>query len=360
MRSSLRVAKIFGIDVRIHWSLFIILLLLFGYFYNSSKPFGFSELVEFERTFYSALASIFVFIAVLLHELGHSVVAIRFGIRVREILLFIFGGVAMMEQVPKNPRQEFLISVAGPLVSFFVAIISLLFSYITSGGLSTFFLISAYFNGIIAVFNLIPAFPMDGGRVLRSLLARRMSYVSATRISANVGKAIAVFMAIFGFFYNIWLLLIALFIYLGATEEEKIVTAESFLSRFRIKDIMTSNVLFVDPETKVAEVIELMFKHKHLGYPVVKDGELVGIVTLTDLINADKNAKVGDIMSRKVVTLNPEQSAFDAFRLMGEKNIGRIPIVEDGKLVGIVTRSDLMKLKEIIEILEVSGWKRSS
>ncbi len=357
--ASLKVAKIFGIDVKIHWSLFIIVILLFGYFYSSSKPFGFSELSELERIFYSALASIFVFVAVLLHELGHSIVAIKFGIGVREILLFIFGGVAMMENIPKNPRQELLISIAGPIVSISVALISLLLSYLTFGGLSTFFLISAYFNGIIAVFNLIPAFPMDGGRVLRSFLARRMSYVYATRISANVGKAIAVFMAVFGFFYNIWLLLIALFIYLGATEEEKIVTAESLLSRFRIRDVMTSNVLSVEPETKVAEVIDLMFKHKHLGYPVVKDGELLGIVTLTDLIKADRNARIEEIMARDVITLKPDQSAFDAFKLMGEKRIGRIPIVEEGKLVGIVTRSDLMKLKEIIEILEVSGWKRS-
>lgn len=358
MRSSLRVAKVLGIDVRVHWSLFIILVLLFGYFYNSEKPFGFSELREPERTFYSTLASFFVFFAVFLHELGHSVVAIKFGIRVREIVLFIFGGVALMEQIPRNPRQEFLISIAGPFVSFFVAIVSLIFSNLTSEGLSTFFLISTYFNGVVAAFNLIPAFPMDGGRVLRSILARRLSYVSATRISANVGKAIAVFMAIFGFFYNIWLLLIALFVYLGATEEEKIVTAESLLSRFRIRDIMTPNVLFVNPETTVAEVIDLMFKHKHLGYPVVENGELVGIVTLTDLINAKRDAKVREIMSRNVVTLEPDKSAFEAFKLMSERNIGRVPIVEDGKLVGIVTRSDLMKLKEIIEILEVSGWKR--
>lgn len=359
MRSSLRFAKIFGIDIRVHWSLFIILFFLFGYFYSSNRPFGFSELAELERVFYSILASIFVFIAVLLHELGHSIVAIRFGVRVREILLFIFGGVAMMEQIPKNPRQELLISIAGPLVSFSVAVVSVVLSLLTTGGLSMFFLISAYFNSVITVFNLIPAFPMDGGRVLRSFLARRMSYVSATRISANVGKAIAVFMAIVGFFVNIWLLLIALFVYLGATEEEKIVTAESLLSRFRIRDIMTPNVLSVNPDMTVADVIDLMFKYKHLGYPVVRDGNLVGIVTLTDLMKADKNMKVGEIMTKEVLTLQPEQSAFEAFKLMSERNIGRIPIVEEGKLVGIVTRSDLMKLREIIEILGVSEWKGS-
>lgn len=360
MKTSLRIAKLFGIDINIHWSLFIILLLLFGYFYNSNKPFGFLELVEVERVFYSALSSIFVFISVLLHELAHSLVAMRFGVRVREILLFIFGGVAMMDRIPKNPRQELLISLAGPMMSLLVALVSIFLSYLTFGGLSTFFLINAYFNGVIAIFNLIPAFPMDGGRVLRSFLARRMSYVSATKISANVGKAIAVLMALVGFFFNVWLLLIALFIYLGATEEERIVTAESLFSRFRIRDIMTPKVLSVSPEMTVGEVIDLMFKHKHLGYPVVKDGELVGIVTLTDLMKADKDMKVENIMARNVLTLKPDQSAFEAFRLMSERSIGRVPIVEEGKLVGIVTRSDLIKIKELLEIFEVSGWKRSS
>ncbi|MCS7145024.1 MAG: CBS domain-containing protein, partial [Archaeoglobaceae archaeon] len=230
----------------------------------------------------------------------------------------------------------------------------------THGGLSTFFLISAYFNGMIAAFNLIPAFPMDGGRVLRSVLAGRMSYVTATRISANIGKAIAVIMGIFGFFFNIWLLLIALFVYLGATEEEKIITMESLLSRFKVGDIMTSNVLTVTPEMTVGDVIDLMFKHKHLGYPVVREEELVGIVTLTDVMNAEKSKKVKEIMSTNVLTLNPRQSAFEAFKIMSEKNIGRLPVVDDGKLVGIITRSDLMKLREIVEILEVYEWRRSS
>ncbi|MEM4575107.1 MAG: CBS domain-containing protein [Archaeoglobaceae archaeon] len=359
MRTSVKIARILNIDIYVHWSLFIILAFLAGYFYTSTKPFGFADLEHVERIMFSALASIFVFIAVLLHELAHSLAAMRYGVVVRGIMLFIFGGVAMMEEVPKNPRQELIISLSGPAVSFLICLISLLFSQITKDGLSTFFLISAYFNGIITAFNLIPAFPMDGGRVLRSFLAERMSYVSATRISANVGKAIAVVMGIFGFFFNIWLLLIALFIYLGATEEERIVTMESFLSRFKVGDIMTSNVLHVTPEMTVGDVIDLMFRYKHLGYPVVSDGKLVGIVTLTDLIKAERSKKVEEVMSRNVLTISPRKSAFEAFKIMSEKNIGRLPVVEDDKLVGIITRSDLMKLKEIIEILEVSEWRKA-
>jgi len=360
MRSSIRVARAFGIDIYVHWSLFVILVFLSGYFYASPKPFGFADLEEIERIALSILASIFVFVAVLLHELAHSLVAMRYGVVVRGIMLFIFGGVAMMEEIPRNPRQELSIALAGPGVSFLIAFLSFLISQLMQGGIYTFFLISAYFNAIVALFNLIPAFPMDGGRVLRSFLAGRMNYVSATRISANVGKAIAVIMGIFGFFYNIWLLLIALFIYLGATEEEKIVTMENILSRFKVGDIMTPGVLYVTPEMTVGEIVDLMFKYKHLGYPVVEDGRLVGIITLNDIMNVERSKKVGEVMSRNVITVTPRQSAFEAFKIMSEKKIGRLPVVEDDKLVGIITRSDLMKLKEIIEILEVSEWKRSS
>ncbi|MEM1578844.1 MAG: M50 family metallopeptidase [Archaeoglobaceae archaeon] len=359
MKSSFHIGKVAGISVNIHWSLFVIIFFLASYFYTSMAPFGFAEIRGLERVFYSILAAVSVFIAILLHELAHSLVAMKYGVKVRGIMLFIFGGVAMMEKIPQNPRQELMISLAGPSASFLIALFGFLFSQITSGALSMFFLIIAYFNAILTIFNLIPAFPMDGGRVLRSVLARKTSYSKATRAAASVGKAIAIAMGIIGFFVNIWLLLIALFIYLGASEEEKLVTAETLLSRFSLKDIMTSEVLSVSPDMKVGDVIGLMFKHKHLGYPVVRDNTLVGIVTLKDVMSADENAKVEEVMSKNVLTLSPQSSAFEAFKIMGEKGIGRVPVVEEGRLVGIVTRSDLMKIKEILEILEVPEWKRS-
>ncbi|MEM0214428.1 MAG: M50 family metallopeptidase [Archaeoglobaceae archaeon] len=360
MDASLRIARVKGIEIMIHWSLFIILFILSSYFYVSSEPFGFANLKEPERVAFSILASIFVFIAVLLHELAHSLIAMKFGVKVKGIMLFIFGGVAMMEKIPKNPKEELAIALAGPLASLTIAILSFIVALNTAGGISMFFLISAYFNSILTIFNLIPAFPMDGGRVLRSIIARKASYTKATKTAAGIGKAIAIAMGIIGFFgVNIWLMLIALFIYLGASEEEKIVTAEDLFSRFSIGDIMTKDVISVSPETRVGEVIDLMFRHKHLGYPVVKDNNLVGIVTLKDIMNADPNAKVEEVMSKEVITLSPKDRAFEAFRLMSERGIGRIPVVEDGKLVGIVSRSDLMKIKELLEFLEVLEWKRS-
>ncbi len=343
MAYSFKVCRIFGIDVKVHVSLAVILALLVYVFYVNKPPFGFSDLPNPIRIIYSFVMAISIFVAVLVHELSHSLVARRMGASVREIILFIFGGVAVIERLPKEPKKELAIAIAGPLASLSLA----LFMLIPLRLLTLF----GYFNLVLALFNLIPAFPMDGGRVLRSLLAKRYGYVRATRISASVGKVLAIIMGITGLFTNIWLTLIALFIYMGAVEEEKAVTLEGLLAKYRVGDIMTSNPIYVTPDTTVKDVINLMLKHKHLGYPVVKDDRVVGIVTLKDIMNADENEVVADVMSREVVVVTPNTEVFEALKLMTEKKIGRIPVIEDGKLVGIVSKSDIVKLAEILEVL---------
>ena len=329
--------------MKVHVSLAVILALLVYVFYVNKPPFGFSDLPNPIRIIYSSMMAISIFVAVLVHELSHSLVARRMGANVREIILFIFGGVAVIERLPKEPKKEFAIAIAGPLASLSLALFMLIPLRL--------FTLFGYFNLVLALFNLIPAFPMDGGRVLRSLLAKRYGYVRATRISASVGKVLAIVMGITGLFTNIWLTLIALFIYMGAVEEEKTVTLEGLLAKYRVGDIMTSNPIYVTPDTTVKDVIDLMLKHKHLGYPVVENDRVVGIVTLKGIMNADENDVVANVMSREVVVVTPNTEVFEALKLMTEKRIGRIPVVEDGKLVGIVSKSDIVKLAEILEVL---------
>ncbi|WP_202320117.1 CBS domain-containing protein [Archaeoglobus neptunius] len=359
MRTSFRIFRISGIDINIHISLVILLALLVYAFYISPPPYGFADFGEMKRILLSFFAAIALFVAILIHEFAHSIFARKFGVKVRAIMLFIFGGVSMMESMPKKPREEFIVSIAGPAASLLIALISFILSFIPLRELSAFFTLFTYFNVILAAFNLIPAFPMDGGRVLRSFLADRKSYAEATRIAAEIGRALAVFMAIFGIFYNPWLILIALFIYIGASEEERIVLLENVLGKVKVKDIMTENVVSLTPEMRVSEVMTLLLKSKHLGYPVIDDDKLVGIVTLHDIINADPNTRVGEVMTKEVITVEPNRSAFEAFKIMSERKIGRLPVTENGKIVGIVSRSDLMRVKEILEALEVMGWKRS-
>lgn len=176
-----------------------------------------------------------------------------------------------------------------------------------------------------------------------------MSFVRATHTAAEIGKMFAIFMGIMGLFTNPWLILIAFFIYMGANEEEKMTLVENVLKRIKIKEIMTPNPVVVTPDTTVGEVIELMFRYKHLGYPVVENGMLIGIVTLDDVAKASRDALVSEVMSRDIVTVSPDDSAFDAFKIMNEYRIGRIPVVENGIVVGIISRTDLMRVLEISE-----------
>ncbi len=348
MKQSFKVARIFGIDVEVHFSLLFILALFSYVLYVNPPPFGFSNFEGMERIVLSALMAVILFVCILIHELSHSLVAMRFGAKVRAIVLFIFGGVALIENIPKEPKKEFLMTLAGPLASFALAFLGFLATPIHK----QFFFLFGYFNLILGLFNLIPAFPMDGGRILRSLLAQRMGFVRATKVSAEVGKFLAILMAIVGMFVSLWLILIALFIYIGASEEERMVTIEGFLSRLKVRDVMTTDPIYVTPETRVKDVVDLMLKHKHIGYPVVRNGDLVGIVTLEDVRKAKGEDVVENIMSRDLVTISPDETAFKALKVMSDRRIGRIPVVENGQLVGIVSRSDIVRVLEILEALK--------
>ncbi|MDI3498547.1 CBS domain-containing protein [Archaeoglobus sp.] len=358
MRASFKIFRVFGIDVEVHISLLILLVLLIYAFSVSPFPYGFANFPLSERIILSSMAAVGLFASILAHELGHSLVARRYGVRIRGIMLFIFGGVAMMDELPKKPREELVVAISGPATSFGIAVVSALLSSIPVAELSAFFLLFGYLNFILAIFNLIPAFPMDGGRILRSFLAEKRSYAEATKIAAEIGRALAIFMAIFGIFTNPWLILIALFVYIGANEEERLVLLENVLGRVRVADVMNTEVVTVTPEMTVSEVIDLILKTKHLGFPVVEGERLVGIITLHDIIGVEPEERVGNIMSREVVAVSPNQSAFEAFKIMSEMGIGRLPVVEHGRVVGIVSRSDLMRIKEILEALEVMCWRK--
>lgn len=348
--SAIKLFRVAGIDIKVHYSLLIILLFLTWVFSVQSYPYGFKG--HDNALFLSALASISLFISVFLHELGHSIVSRKMGYNVREIILFIFGGIAVLEKQPKG-LKEVIVSISGPAVSVAIALIFYMLSTAGIPNLSEFSGVFYRINLLIAAFNLIPAFPLDGGRVLRGLLSERLGYERATVVAAEIGKAMAVLMAVFGIIYNLWLTLIAILIYLGASEEEKMSRIEAVLGRLRVRDIMTAEVKVVTPEMTIGEFIEFVYRNKHLGYPVVENGKLVGIVTLHDATGKDRNLKIGNVMNRDVVTLSPDDPATKAFRIMNETGIGRIPVVEDGRVVGIVSKTDLIRLMQIREVLRI-------
>ncbi len=361
MKSSLEIGSVMGIPIKLHIT-FLLVLPMFAYvFAINPQPFGF-EGVEPPITKYalSTLAAILLFVSILLHELAHSYLAKRYGVNIESITLFLFGGVSAMEEMPRKPGQEAKMASAGPLTSLVIGFICLfIYRYLISSNpvLSQnpaylIFWILGSMNIVLGVFNLLPAFPMDGGRVLRSFYARRMSYVKATQSAASVGKFFAILMAIFGILVgNLWFPLIALFIYVGASEEERSTQTEVALENIMVKDIMTKNVVAVSPSMSVEDLVHFMFEKKHMGYPVMEGGNLKGVVTFTDIERVPylerPVALVSDIMTKNVISVPSNARASDVLKVISSKNIGRVMVVDNGLLVGILSRTDLVRILKL-------------
>jgi Zn-dependent protease/CBS domain-containing protein len=361
MKGSFQIGKIINIPIKIHFT-FLIILAIFAWAFSAESitivgfTIGFAGLplsLGLQLTL-GVIVAIFLFICVLLHELGHSYVTQRYGYKINEITLFIFGGVSQTEEIPRNPKQELRIAIVGPLVSIFIGVVLyLVYLFINQFGtslpvqiLSISFGTLAFYNLLLAGFNLIPAFPIDGGRVLRASLAMRMDYEKATKVASSFGKAFAIFMAIFGIFYNLWLTFIAIFIYVGASQEQQSLGVTLALENVKVKDIMTPNVEAVSPDMSLRKLSDYMFAHKHLGYPVMNDGKIVGTVSVLDLRGIGKERQdtvlIKDIMHHHFLSVSPEDDAIDAFKTMAKNHNDRLIVQKDGNTVGIVSWSDVL------------------
>jgi Zn-dependent protease/CBS domain-containing protein len=364
MNSSLEIGRIMGIPVRLHWTiLFIIFFIAWSFAtthqVTSSMIYGFGSVEPLEvRWLFSILIALILFACVALHELGHSYIAHKNGIDIKSITLYFFGGVASMEEIPRNPSLELKMAFAGPAVSGVLGLIFWL-----AGGeaisilglshpLSIIFTNLGLMNLMLMAFNLLPAFPMDGGRLLRAWFAYRMPYVQATRRASNIGKIFATLMFLLGLStLNFMLLFVAFFVYVGASEEDKATEISISLEGILVKDIMSSPVQSVSADMTLEELKELMFRDKHRGYPVM-DGELLrGIVTITDLQNVPREkraeTRVGEVMARELYQIGPEDEAATAMKTMNDLQIRRLPVIDEGRLVGILSREDLVRAIEL-------------
>lgn len=385
MNGSLRIGSLFGFPILIHWT-FLIVIPLFAWIIGSTVL----PLTSFIQGFYSfitfnsyiipidtslitdgympyllgVIVALGLFVGVLIHEIAHSIVAKRNGIKISSITLLIFGGVSSMEEGAPDPKVELPMALAGPLTSLLIGIICTGLGYGATflptnppvdGAFAFAFGYLGLTNILLFGFNMIPAFPMDGGRVLRAWFAMRMPLPEATRIAAAVGKAFAVIFGVIGVIgLNPILVLIAIFIYFGAGQEASASKYNFLLKDVTVGDMMSKPVVSVAPDTPVRNVIELMYATKHLGFPVVDRGVLIGIITVADVHKIhpiDRDAmQVKDVMSRQPITLPPEAPVIDALRIMSVRDIGRVPVVKDENLVGIVTRTDILKVIELKEI----------
>ncbi len=313
-------------------------------------------------------AAVGLFVGILLHELGHSFVAMRYGYPIDSITLWIFGGIAALSEMPEDWRQEFNIAIAGPIVSVLVGLVCyglfvsvLLVDPFESTPIVTFgtlFVLGylAVLNVVLAVFNMIPAFPMDGGRILRAFLARNRPYARATEMAAEVGKFFAVLLGLFGLFsFNIIMIGVAFFVYIAASTEARQVMMKAALEGVTVADVMTpaERLHTVPPEMTISELLRKMFTQRHTGYPVLSNGRPVGIVTLDDAREVQPVEReaytVEDIMTRDLQTISPDTDAMEAITTIQQEDIGRLLVVDGfGNVVGLVSRTDLMTALDVI------------
>ena len=290
-----------------------------------------------------------VFAIVVLHELGHALTARRFGIATRDITLLPIGGVARLERMPTRPSEELLVAVAGPAVN--VALAALLFGALAvQGGVSgvnNLTLVGGPFvaklmwtNVGLAVFNLIPAFPMDGGRVLRALIAMRTDYVRATDIAAAIGQAIALAFGLVGLFSNPFLVFIALFVWVGAHEEARMAHVHASLAGVPVSRAMVTHVLAVEADESAASLIARMMAGFQEDVPVIDNGELVGVVGRAEVLKAavggDASVPVRSIMARDVATVRETDTLDTALERLQESGRRSIAVVSKGVLRGML------------------------
>jgi len=308
------------------------------------------------------VAALGLFLSILIHELGHALVGRRFNLKIKHITLWVLGGMAEFERIPRRQGTEAVMAIAGPVTSVFLAgMVWLLMRVMAESYGSVHFILAylLYMNMVLAIFNLIPALPLDGGRVLRSLLAVRISYVKATQIAATLSKVLAVALGLGGILtLNLWLMLIAFFIFIAVSGESRVASHFSVLSTIRIDDLMSREVATVSPSLTVGELIKMRCEQRFLGFPVVDTFDrVVGFVTLQDVrrftaSGQEETTPVEAIMSKDVETIEDGSSALEAFETLRQSG-SDVLIVRGltGDVCGIVGRADLGRAIERVNPL---------
>jgi Zn-dependent protease/CBS domain-containing protein len=362
-----RIGRVFGIDIEIDYTWFLIFFLLVYMLASASGPFGRSILAlpTWLRSGISAVAALLFFASVLLHELSHSVVALRNGLSITGITLFIFGGVSKMKGEPPNPGVEFRMAIAGPVASFVLAGVFLALSRVghtslAGGVFATVFLWLAAINGLLGVFNLLPGFPLDGGRVLRAALWYRLhNLVEATRIASASGRGVGALMIAGGVFLflsgeplnGIWLALIGWFLANAAHASYEQLVLRQALAGVPVSSVMTRDVESVPAGSTLDEVVhEHVLVHQHIAYPVFDDSRLLGMLTLSAIRDVPREQRER-VTAREAArplpesqTISPEADVWEALTKIATSGHSPLFVTSGGALVGIVSRSDIMRL----------------
>lgn len=346
MSWSLNIGRVAGTVVRIHLTFLLFLAWIFAASYSAGGA---------NAAWDGLVFMLLLFLCVLLHEFGHIFTARAFGVTTPYVTLLPIGGVAQLERIPEEPWEEFLIAIAGPMVNVVIAAGLVLFagaSLVSSSAAvddTQIPLIDrlAAVNLFLALFNMIPAFPMDGGRVLRALLAARLGYVRATGIAASIGQAVAFALGFLGLLYNPVLIFIAIFVYLAASSEAHMVALRAMSRGVPVSAAMMTQFATLTPEAHINEAVETLLRTHQNEFPVVDaTGQLVGLLGRNDMIRALKqmgpDARVSQAMATNIPTVEKRRQLDEAFRVLQEKAAPAVGVVDvGGKLIGLITPETL-------------------
>jgi Zn-dependent protease len=342
MKWSLKLGRLLGVDVYLHFT-FLLLLAFLGFLYWRATQ-------EVTATLHGVAFIIALFGCVVLHELGHALMARRYGIKTRDITLLPIGGVARLEKMPEKPMQELWVALAGPAVNVVIAAVLFVGLAATGGfvpaeGVSltggSFWQRLMVVNLLLVAFNLLPAFPMDGGRVLRALLATGLGRRRATAIAANIGQGMAILFGIVGFLYNPFLIFIAIFVFLGAQAEAGMVEMQSALEGLHVRDAMMTRFRTLAPRDPLNQAVEELLAGSQQDFPVTENERPVGILRRNDLVKAladgRRDAPVSEVMCRECETVDEAAPLKGAVELMHARHCATLPVVAAGRIVGLLT-----------------------
>lgn len=352
MKWSWKIARIAGIDIYVHATFFILILWLSLIYWKA----GGTLLAVLSGVGFILL----LFTSVVLHEFGHALTARRFGIRTRNITLLPIGGVALLEKMPDDPREEIIVALAGPAVNLVIALLLFIASGVNGAFISAEPLALAdggflqrlmLMNIFLALFNLIPAFPMDGGRILRAILAIRMDHVRATQAAASIGQSIALIFGFLGVLYNPFLIFIALFVWIGAAAEAQNATLKSNLSGVKVGDAMQTNYEVLHPDDPLSRAVDLTLSGTQKDFPVLSAHKVIGVLGQSELLmglsRKGKHSLTSEFMRRDVQSVESTESLQLVLDRFQNSDCKIIAVTRSGNLAGIID------LENIIELLKI-------
>jgi len=347
MKWSLSLGKVSGIQVYIHWTF----LILVGWIVFQNAASGQTT----DQILWAVAFLLAIFFCVFLHELGHALAARRYNIKTRDITMLPIGGLARLETIPEDPKQELVVALAGPAVNLVIAGLLWMLVSLDPGSAESFDMMTLdsrsflytllVANLVLALFNLIPAFPMDGGRVLRALLSFQMPRTKATRIAASIGQFLAIGFVFIGLFYNPFLLLIGFFIFLGAQAESNFAQTRSLLQGYSVEDVLMTRYRTLDPDDKIEKAVDLLLDGQSTAFLVQSEGVVRGSLSRQDMVKAlanyGKNARIGDVMRTEIRELSAEEPLEKVYTYFQEHRDALLPVVKQGQLIGVLDKENI-------------------